>query len=396
VAAQASALSVFWAFLRLGFSSFGGPVAHMGYFRNDFVERRKWLDESSFADLVPLCQFLPGPASSKLGICIGIGRAGLMGGLAAWVGFTLPSAVAMTLFAYGVTEVGDVANMGWLHGLKVMAVAVIAQAVWGMARTLCPDRSRATLALVACVLVLAWPGAVGQLSAIAVGALVGRLMFVNASPAGETPFHFPVARWLGILSWCLFFVLLAGLPLLAWSTGNTLVAVIDGFFRVGALVFGGGHVLLPLLQVQVVPPGWISNDAFLAGYGAAQAVPGPLITFACYLGSVMKAGPGGWLGGLLCLSAVYVPVFLMVIGTLPFWNALRARADVRSALTGINAAVVGLLLAALFNPVWTGTVHSPRDFILVLAVFGALVLWKLPPWLVAILSALLGAGVAMV
>jgi chromate transporter len=382
----------FAAFLRLGLTSFGGPVAHIGYLRAEFVARRAWLDEAAYADTVALCQFLPGPASSQVAVAIGMRRAGLLGGLLAWLGFAGPSALAMILFAYGVGWAGDVGHAGWLHGLKLVAVAVVAQAVWSMARNLCPDRPRATLAVAAAVMALAAPGVAGQLGAIAIGALVGLVM--QGAPAPEPGAALPArhvtpARGLAVASLAAFFLLLLGLPLLERAGHG--VALFARFYRAGALVFGGGHVVLPLLQQAVVPPGWIGNDQFLAGYGAAQAVPGPLFSFAAYLGAAMQPGPTGWLGGLLCLAAIYLPSFLLLVGVLPFWERLRRRAHVRAALRGVNATVVGLLLAALYTPVWTSAVGGPADFALVAAAFLALVAWRAPPWLVVLAGAVLAA-----
>ncbi len=372
---------------RLGLTSFGGPVAHLGYFRDEYVVRRRWLDEQTYADVVALCQFLPGPASSQVGITIGIFRAGLLGGLAAWLGFTLPSALLLTLFALGVRGL-DLSAVGWLHGLKIAAVAVVAQAVWGMARTLCPDRERASIAVVAAVLLTAWPAAWGQVLVIVLAGLVGLRLLPGAGDAGALSHaRVPVGRPLGVATLVLFFVLLLALPALRYVTGSPAVAMLDGFFRAGALVFGGGHVVLPLLQAEVVPPGWVTNEQFLAGYGAAQAVPGPLFTLAAYLGASMRPWPTGWLGALLALIAVFLPSFLLVIGALPFWDAVRMRPPFRAALRGINAAVVGLLLAALHDPVWTGAIHAPADFALALVAFGLLALWSAPPWLVVALTA---------
>ena len=379
------------AFLRLGLTSFGGPIAHLGYFRADLVERRRWLDEPTYADIVALCQFLPGPASSQTGMAIGMLRAGLPGGLAAWLGFTLPSALLMIAFAYGVARV-DVAQADWLHGLKIVAVAVVAQAVWGMGRTLCPDRLRATMAVAAAVAALAVPSSAGQVGAIIAGGVLGWLALTppEAAPAGDL--HFGVRRRMGAAALLLFFVLLAGLPVLAVSGGGHAMELLDRFYRAGALVFGGGHVVLPLLQQAVVPPGWISPDAFLAGYGAAQAVPGPLFTFAAFLGAAMGPAPAGVAGAALCLVAIYLPSFLLLVGILPFWGALRRVRAVQAALRGVNATVVGLLLAALYTPVWTSAITSRADFALGLAAFLALVFWKLPPWLVVVLGGLAAAA----
>ncbi|HTV89895.1 MAG TPA: chromate efflux transporter [Stellaceae bacterium] len=380
-------LEVFRVFLRLGLTSFGGPVAHLGYFRGEFVARRRWLDEAHYLDIVALCQFLPGPASSQTGITIGILRAGLPGGLAAWIGFSAPSAVAMILFGYGVGRLGDIAQVPWLHGLKIVAVAVVAQALWGMARTLCPDKERATIAIAAAALVLAAPSAAGQIGAIVAGGLLGLWRLPATAVREAAPLAVRIGRPLAIISLILFFVLLFALPPLAAASGSHLAELIGSFYRSGALVFGGGHVVLPLLQQAVVPPGWLGNDAFMAGYGAAQAVPGPLFTFAAYLGTVMRPEPNGWVGGLICVAAIYLPSFLLLIGVLPFWDALRGRRGVRAALTGINAAVVGLLLAALYRPVWTSAIFGPADFALGIAAYLLLVMWRAPPWLVVILGA---------
>ena len=385
--------TVFLAFLRLGLTSFGGPVAHLGYFRAEFVARRHWLDEAQYADIVALSQMLPGPASSKVGIMIGVLRAGIPGALAAWLGFTMPSALALIAFGYGVSALGDLAGAAWLHGLKIVAVAVVAQAVWGMARSLCPDRERLAIAGAATVLVLAAPSTLGQVGAIVLGGLIGwRLL------PGETialnPLPVRLARGWSIAAIVLFFALLVALPLAAASTGNHLVALFDAFYRSGALVFGGGHVVLPLLQAATVQPGWVGNDAFLAGYGAAQAVPGPLFTFSAYLGTVMEPPPHGWTGGLFCLVAIFLPAFFLAVGPLPFWNWLRTHPAMRSVLKGVNAAVVGLLLAALYNPVWTSAIHGAADF--AIAVVAVLLLgpWKVPPWLVVILGAAAASVVA--
>ena len=392
-----TAAEVFRVSLRLGLTSFGGPVAHLGYYRAEYVERRKWLDEHAFADIVALCQFLPGPASSQVGMSIGILRAGLKGAFAAWFGFTLPSAVAMILFGYGVTRFGDLSGAAWLHGLKIVAVAVVAQAVWGMARSLCPDRERVSVAVGAAILALAVPSAMGQVGAIAAGGLIGWGLLPNGvTVLTGAPLAVYLPRRWSIAAIILFFALLIGLPLIAAALPLQPLRLFDSFYRSGALVFGGGHVVLPLLQAEVVPPGWVSNDAFLAGYGAAQAVPGPLFTFAAYLGTVMGPAPNGWIGGLICLAAIFLPSFLLLIGALPFWDGLRRRPSVQSALRGVNAAVVGLLLAALYNPVWTSAIHARADFAIGIVAFLLLALWAVPPWLVVILGALAASAVAMV
>jgi chromate transporter len=386
-APRSSWLTVFLAFLRLGLTSFGGPVAHLGYFRAEFVARRKWLDEAAYTDIIALCQFLPGPASSQVGITIGILRAGLPGAFAAWLGFTTPSALALIAFGYSVARLGDIAQAPWLHGLKIVAVAVVAQAVWSMARSLCPDRERASMAVGAALLVLASPNALGQIGAILLGGIIGWRLLPGTTGTGQSSIAVRIAKPLAIAALIGFALLLAGLPLLAAASGNHAIALIDSFYRSGSLVFGGGHVVLPLLQQAVVPPGWIGNDAFLAGYGAAQAVPGPLFTFSAYLGTVMQPGPNGWLGGVICLLSIYLPSFLLLIGVLPFWDALRRRAGVQSALKGVNAAVVGLLLAALYTPVWTSAILNAADFSLSIAAFLLLAFWRVPPWLVVVLGA---------
>jgi chromate transporter len=379
-------LEVLSVSLRLGLTSFGGPVAHLGYFHTEYVQRRKWLDEQSYADLVALCQFLPGPASSQVGIAIGMLRAGLAGGVVAWLGFTLPSALALVAFAYGLGAIGATEGAGWLHGLKVVAVAVVALAVWSMARTLCPDRERASIAIVAAIATLAWPTAAGQVLSIVAAGLLGWWWFpVSAASAGGTV-RVPVRRRVAVAAWLVLLALLVLLPVARQSGGQGL-AVFDSFFRVGSLVFGGGHVVLPLLQAEVVGPGWVDNEDFVAGYGAAQAVPGPLFTFAAYLGFVMQREPNGPAGAALALGAIFLPSFLLVVGALPFWNLLRSRRGFQAALRGINAAVVGLLLAALYQPVWTSAIHGAADVGLALVAFGLLAFWKWPPWLVVVLTA---------
>jgi chromate transporter len=390
---EGSFFEVLGIFTRLGLTSFGGPVAHLGYFREEFVVRRKWLDEQTYADLVALCQFLPGPASSQVGMALGIRRAGLIGALAAWLGFTLPSALALVTFAYGLNTLGPTEGAGWLQGLKIVAVAVVAQAVWGMARNLCPDRPRATIAILAALVTLLWPVALGQVIIIAVAGLVGWRFLPCATVNNNNPkLNFAVPRNFAISCLIIFVVLLGLLPLLRSLGNNHALAVFDSFYRSGALVFGGGHVVLPLLQAEVVPPGWVTNEQFIAGYGAAQAVPGPLFTFSAYLGAVSAPSPNGWVGAILALVAIFLPAFLLVAGALPFWNILRSRLDFQAALRGINAAVVGLLGAALYTPVWTSAIHNSADLALGLAAFGLLMFWKWPPWLVVLLAALVGAG----
>lgn len=373
---------VFLVFLRLGLTSFGGPIAHLGYFRDEFVTRRAWLSERSYADLVALCQFLPGPASSQVGIAVGLSRAGYAGALAAWAGFTLPSALAMILFALGVASYGEAIPPGVLHGLKVVAVAVVAQAVWGMARTLCPDALRVTIMAAAACLVLMVPSAWGQVGVIAAGAVVGLVLFEPRCAEAHDALPIAIGRRAGLFWLVLCLALLVGLPVLAALLPTQALALVDAFYRAGSLVFGGGHVVLPLLQAEVVPPGWVGHETFLAGYGAAQAVPGPLFTFAAFLGASMSTAPSGWTGGLVCLLAVFAPSFLLVFGVLPYWERVRANLHTQAALTGVNAAVVGLLLSAQYQPVWTSAMHRPQDFGLGLVALIALMFWKLPPWLV--------------
>jgi chromate transporter len=382
MSSEGSAGEVFRVFLKLGLTSFGGPVAHLGYFRNEFVERRKWLEEQSYADLVALCQFLPGPASSQVGISIGLLRAGYLGAVAAWTAFTLPSAIALVLFAYGLSVAGNALGSGWLHGLKVAAVAVVALAILGMARALAPDRERASLAVLAAVIALAIPSVWGQIGAIVLGAVVGFALLRAEARADQAGSTLTTGRAGAIAALAIFAVLLLGLPILAAASGAPNLRLFDTFYRVGSLVFGGGHVVLPLLQAEVVPA-WIGKDAFLAGYGAAQAVPGPLFTFAAYLGAVI----GGWKTALLCLVAIFLPSFLLVIGILPFWETLRRKTAMQAALRGINAAVVGLLLAAFYDPVWSSGILTRADFGLAAIAFLLLFLWQSPPWLVVLLCA---------
>ncbi|HCY64412.1 MAG TPA: chromate transporter [Oxalobacteraceae bacterium] len=379
-----SAWSVFLIFLRLGLTSFGGPIAHLGYFRDEFVTRRHWLTERSYADLVALCQFLPGPASSQVGMALGLSRSGYAGALAAWAGFTLPSAIALILFALGMSSYGDAIAPGALHGLKVVAVAVVAQAVWGMGKNLCPDALRITIMALAACVVLLMPSAWGQVGVIFAAGIAGLLLFKTTQAIVHDPLPITVSRRAGAIWLSIFFALLAGLPILAQLLPGQAMAMADAFFRAGSLVFGGGHVVLPLLQAEVVPPGWVSNEDFLAGYGAAQAVPGPLFTFASFLGASMRTAPSGWVGGMLCLLAIFAPTFLLIAGALPFWEQLRSNARIQAALAGVNAAVVGLLLAALYQPVWTSAIHQPQDFGLALLALVALMFWKLPPWLVVV------------
>ncbi len=383
-----SAGEVFTAFLKLGLTSFGGPIAHLGYFRDEFVTRRKWLSDAAYADLVALCQFLPGPASSQTGFAIGLMRAGWAGALSAFVAFTLPSALLLAAFALTAASLGGPFAEGALHGLKLVAVAIVAQAVLGMARSLCPDAPRASIAAGAVVLLALLPGAVGMVGAIFAGALAGLLLGRGTASTAHTALPVPVPRGVALAALAVFAGLLVALPLLAPLGQGWAVA--DAFYRAGALVFGGGHVVLPLLEAEVVAPGWVTPDAFLAGYGAAQAVPGPLFTFAAYLGTVLGPAPNGIAGAALALVAIFLPGFLVLIGCLPFWDLLRRDARAQSAMQGANAAVVGILGAALYDPVFTSAVRGLPDFALALGFFVLLVAWKTPPWVVVVLGVVLG------
>lgn len=381
---------VFAAFLKLGLTSFGGPIAHLGYFRDELVLRRKWIDDKGYADLVALCQFLPGPASSQVGFALGLLRAGPFGALAAFLAFTLPSALLLVAFAYGAAAFDGPVGSGVLTGLKIVAVAIVAQAVWGMARNLCPDKERATIAVAAVLVVFAMAGSLGQICAILLGALAGLLLCRGA--AEEAPGHLssPLSRRTGVVCFGLFFGLLASLPLAAAIVPLQGLAVFDAFYHAGSLVFGGGHVVLPLLETEVVGSGWVSQDRFLAGYGAAQAVPGPLFTFAAYLGAALVPEPNGITGATIALVAIFLPGFLLLTGAIPFWDALRARPGAQALMRGANAAVVGILGAALYDPVFTSAITGPGSFALALICFVLLTAWRAPPWLAVIAAALGG------
>jgi chromate transporter len=383
---RTSPAAIFRIFLVLGCTSFGGPVAHLGYFRNEFVERRRWLSDAAYADLVALCQFLPGPASSQVGIALGLFRGGLAGAVAAWLGFTLPSAAALVAFGLLLAQWGSAGSGAWLHGLKVVAVAVVAQALWGMGRSLCPDLARASIAVAAALAVSLVPGVWGQVGVIVAGGIIGWLAFRPGAPPAHSPFPVRLARRTGMIALALFFFLLLVLPLLAAGSNLYALQLADSFYRAGALVFGGGHVVLPLLQAEVVPR-WVDGEAFLAGYGAAQAVPGPLFTFAAYLGAVSSGAPSGIAGAVIALAAIFLPAFLLVIGALPLWEEARRHPAMQRAMLGVNAAVVGLLLAALYHPVSTSAIRSPQDFALAAAALLLLMFWKVPPWAVVIFCA---------
>jgi chromate transporter len=373
---------VFRAFLGLGLTSFGGPVAHLGYFREAFVVRRQWLSEADYADLVALCQFLPGPASSQVGMALGKLRAGYAGAFAAFAAFTLPSVLLLLVFAGGLALLDLGAAAGALHGLKIAALAVVLQAVWGMGKALTPDPTRQLIALGAAMAVLLIPWPVMQVVVIAAAAIAGGLR--PADPVPRLAIRPEGLRWIGA-----FFALLVVLPLLALS-GEPSLQLIDSFYRTGSLVFGGGHVVLPLLEAETVAPGLISRDLFLAGYGAAQAVPGPLFSFAAYVGAMLDGPVHGLWGATLALCAIYLPSFLLVFGVLPLWQQLRGIVRLRQALDFANAAVVGLLLAVLYDPVFTSAVREPTDLAWTLAAFAALVIFRLPPWMVVLASAALG------
>jgi chromate transporter len=378
-------LEILFVSTRLGLTSFGGPIAHLGYFHEEYVRRRKWMDEKSYADLVALCQFLPGPASSQVGIGIGVMRAGVLGGIVSFIGFTLPSVIALIIFAL-ILQGLDVADAGWIHGLKIVAVAVVAHAILGMAQKLTPDLNRKAIALFALIVVLLWQTAFTQVGVILISALAGFLLYRNQADEDSSSMHFPISRRFATICLVLFFGLLVLLPILREVTALNWIAMFDSFYRSGSLVFGGGHVVLPLLEREFVPTGFLSEEAFLAGYGAAQAVPGPLFTFAAYIGAVMN----GWLGGLLATIAIFLPAFLLILGSLPFWDTLRRNPKIKGALMGINAAVVGILIAAFYHPIWTSSILAPIDFAFAAVLFSMLVYWKLPPWTIVLLGAIGG------
>ena len=381
-----SLLEILLVSTRLGLTSFGGPTAHLGYFHEEYVRRRKWMDEKSYADLVALAQFLPGPASSQVGIGIGVMRAGVLGGIVSFLGFTLPSVIALILFALLLTGF-DIGNAGWIHGLKIVAVAVVAHAILSMAKNLTPDLRRKAIALFALIGTLVWQTAFTQVGVILIAALFGFLLYKQHEKDEEVSTRFPITKRVSAICLLLFFGLLLFLPIIREMTGSYWVAMFDSFYRSGSLVFGGGHVVLPLLEQEFVPTGWLSEESFLAGYGATQAVPGPLFTFAAYLGAVMK----GWQGGLIATIAVFLPAFLLILGALPFWDSLRNNPNIKGAIMGVNAAVVGILISALYNPIWTSSILTPIDFALASILFSMLVYWKLPPWIVVLTGAIGGS-----
>ncbi|MGM0837829.1 MAG: chromate transporter [Bacillota bacterium] len=386
-----SLLEILIVSTRLGLTSFGGPVAHLGYFHTEYIRRRKWMDEKSYADLVALCQFLPGPASSQVGIGIGVMRAGVLGGIVSFIGFTLPSVLALIIFAL-VLNTMDIGSAGWIHGLKIVAVAVVAHAIMGMAKNLTPDLQRKAIALFALVGTLLWQTAYSQVAVILISALIGFLLFKQHADSDTDHIRFPISKSFAVVCLALFFGLLVLLPILREATSLNWIAMFDSFYRSGSLVFGGGHVVLPLLEREFVPTGWISEEAFLAGYGATQAVPGPLFTFAAYIGAVID----GWKGGLLATFAIFLPAFLLILGTLPFWDALRRNVKVKAALMGVNAAVVGILISAFYFPIWTSSILAPIDFAFAAILFFMLVYWKLPPWVIVVTGAIGGTLMTLV
>ncbi|TFE02120.1 chromate efflux transporter [Jeotgalibacillus salarius] len=382
---QGSLLEILLVSLRLGLTSFGGPIAHLGYFRDEYIQRRKWMTDKTYADLVALSQFLPGPASSQVGIGIGVMRGGLLGGLVSFIGFTMPSVIVLIIFAMIVSSF-DVSDTGWLQGLKIVAVAVVAHAIMGMAKNLTPDLQRKAMALLALSVTLLWQTTISQVVVIVIAGIAGFFLFKGDTSAQNPEFKFPVSKKLGATFLALFFALLAILPIAREITTANWIAMFDSFYRSGSLVFGGGHVVLPLLEREFVPTGWLTEEQFLAGYGAAQAVPGPLFTFAAYIGAVI----GGWQGGLLATAAIFLPAFLLILGALPFWNALRTNPKMKAAFMGVNAAVVGILISAFYFPIWTSSILEPIHFVLAAFLFSILVFWKLPPWVVVLTGAVAG------
>ncbi|WP_342574975.1 chromate transporter [Solibacillus sp. FSL K6-1781] len=380
-----SLIEIFLVSTRLGLTSFGGPTAHLGYFHEEYVRRRKWMDEKSYADLVALCQFLPGPSSSQVGIGIGIMRAGIIGGITSFIGFTFPSVVALIAIALLMTGF-DVGNAGWIHGLKIVAVAIVAHAIIGMAKNLTPDLKRKAIAIMGLLVTLLWQTAFSQVGVILIAAFIGFLLLKQENEGGVLQSRFPVSKQVGGVCLLLFVGLLVALPLLKEATGSYWIAMFDSFYRSGSFVFGGGHVVLPLLENEFVPTGWMNEEAFLAGYGVTQAVPGPLFTFAAYLGTVMN----GWQGGIIATVAIFLPAFLLVIGAIPFWDQLRNHPKITGAILGVNAAVIGILIAALYSPIWTSSILEAKDFALAVVLFSMLAYWKMPPWIVVVTGAVTG------
>lgn len=384
-----SILEIFWIFLRLGLTSFGGPVAHLGYFHNEFVIRRKWINEYAYADLVALCQFLPGPASSQVGLVLGFSRSGYSGAFAAWFGFTLPSVIILVLFAMGISNYSNHIHLSWLHGLKIAAVAVVAQAIWSMSVRLCPDKIRATFAIVAAIFASLFSSAIVSIVIIILGGIFGWLLLKKSEQLPHVPFTTKATKTIGAILLLLYFIILISTPIMVSFSNGHAVKQFDSFFRAGSLVFGGGHVVLPLLKNEIVSTGWVTKEAFMAGYGAVQAIPGPLFTFAAYLGAVSKIYPSGVLGASICLIAAFMPSFLLVGGVLPFWEQFRKNDNMKFAIRGINATVVGLLLSAFYNPVWTSAIFNSKDFSVAIVAFLLLTFWKMPSWFIVLLCTII-------
>ncbi|XDD46858.1 chromate efflux transporter [Leptospira sp. WS39.C2] len=378
---------IFLTALKLGCTSFGGPIAHLGYFHDEYVTKKKWISAHAYADLVALCQFLPGPASSQVGMAIGLSRGGILGAILSWVGFTLPSAIILILFGLGLSVIDVTNHKHWLHGLKVVAVAVVAQAILGMGKKLCPDKERLTIAIITSVILLFFSSAFLQITILVLSGIIGIYFLKSNEVLPHDSIH-KGKKSIGFIFLILFFILLFLLPILRSILNLTEIQYFDSFYRAGALVFGGGHVVLPLLQAEVVPTGWVDNDLFMAGYGLSNAIPGPLFAFSSFLGVVSTTSPNGWTGAMICLVAAFLPSFLLIVGALPFWEQMRKNQWIRKAMLGINASVVGILLAAFYNPVWTSAVFSPKDFALVIVGFLFLEFWKIPSWLVVITTVL--------
>lgn len=391
IKANMKLINLFLTFLKLGLTSFGGPIAHLSYFHEEFVKKKKWIDTHAFADLVALCQFLPGPASSQVGMAIGLSRGGLLGAIVAWAGFTIPSALILVLFGLGITQLNFSAHENLFHGLKVVAVSVVAQALYAMGKKLCPDKERLTIAVISCVVLLFFSSAIIQVLVLALSGIFGAYFFKGARELPHTPMQSGLSKKTGAVFLIAFFTILFLLPLLRSLFPDQTLKLFDSFFRAGSLVFGGGHVVLPLLQSEVVPTGWVSNDLFMAGYGLAQAIPGPLFTFSAYLGAVANISPNGWIGGGISLLAAFLPSFLLIVGVVPFWETLRRFPKIRQSMLGINASVVGILLAALYQPVFTSAVFSAKDFALVVIGFLLLENWKLPSWIVVLFSVMVSS-----
>lgn len=393
--ARHSSVEVFVTFLKLGLTSFGGPVAHLGYFRNELVTRRKWLTEQHYGQLVALCQFLPGPASSQVGFALGLLRGGYWGGLAAWVAFTVPSALLLILFAIGAVNLDGAVGQGLMIGLKAVAVAVVAHAVWGMAKVLTPDVRRIVIGLIAVGVALFLPGNWGQIVAIVIGLVLGMLWCRNIIGSSAAPLAVAISKRIGIICAALFALLLIGLPVLAAVVENPWVSLTDAFYRAGALVFGGGHVVLPLLQSEPAVVEAVTQDQFLAGYGAAQAVPGPLFTFAAYLGFEMDTGAAAWLSAAVALVAIFLPGILLLVAVLPFWGQLQQNTLIRAGVAGANAAVVGILAAALIHPIITSGITGIAPLLIAVGCFVLLMFAKLPAWAVVLIGGLGGVIAAV-